>query len=250
MMNSFEELIHPITTKEFFTKYWEKEHLVIRGACTRCTEWMKGLYTWDMFNSYLNQYPDIKGLQVLNYDGQDGRWCLDKMVKEKKRIFDKESIYNMWNSGKSFVIPMAEYQNEELVKTCFNIEQYFGNGCANVYCSPKGESKSFPPHVDRTENFLLHAYGKTKWTIYKEFKGDEPKTIVAEYMLEPGDLLYIPTYLYHKAESVTPRISISVHFFNKKGQTLGDFKITDKSSNRRNKWYDFKKVVNENSNNK
>ena len=40
MMNSFEELIHPITTKEFFTKYWEKEHLVIRGACTRCTEWM------------------------------------------------------------------------------------------------------------------------------------------------------------------------------------------------------------------
>ena len=106
MMNSFEELIHPITLKEFFTKYWEKEHLVIRGSCTRCTEWMKSLYTWDMFNGYLNQYPDIKGLQVLNYDGQDGRWCLDKTVKEKKRIFDKESIYNMWNSGKSFVIPI------------------------------------------------------------------------------------------------------------------------------------------------
>ena len=251
-MDSLKELIHPISEKEFFMKYWKKEHLVLKAGCNKCTEWMKNLYTWDDLNNYLNQYPDIKGLQILNYDDNDSRYCLDK-VKNKKinqTMLKKHEVYDLWKKGKSFVIPLAEYQKEELVKTCFNLEQYFGNGCANVYMSPEGQSKSFPPHTDSTENFLLPCYGKTKWTIYKEWRGKEPKTVIAEYVLEPGDILYLPTFLYHKAESITPRISVSVHFHNKKNKSLKNFEITSKKNSRREKWYDYKKVVNENSNNK
>lgn len=249
-MDSFKELIYPISEEEFFTKYWKKEHLVIKQGCSKCINWMKNLYTWDDLNTYVNQYPHIKGLQILNYDDKDNRFCLDKHKELKQPTLKKRDVYNLWKRGKSMVIPLAEYQKEELLKTCFNLEQYFGIGCANVYMSPKGQSKSFPPHTDSTENFLLHSYGKTKWTIYKEFRGEEPKTVVAEYVLEPGDILYLPTFLYHKAESITPRISISVHFHNKKNQSLDNFEITSKKNNRREPWYDYKKVVNENSDNK
>ena len=213
---------------------------------------MKNLYTWDDLNTHVNQYPEIKGLQILDYDDKDGRYCLDKVKSKKLKqpFITKEQVYKLWEKGKSFVIPLAEYQKEELVKTCLNLEQYFGRGCANVYMLPGGGSKSFPAHTDSTENFLLHTYGETKWTIYKEFRGDKPRNIVAEYTLTPGDILYLPTYLYHKAESQTPRISISVHFHNKENQTLDNFRITKKENNKRPKWYDFKKVINENSNNK
>ena len=248
-MDNFKQLIDPMTIQEFFTKYWGKEHFVIKAQCGACTEWMKNLYTWDDFNKYVNQYPYIRGLQILNYDGKDGRFCLDKVRAKKlnQPFFKKNEIYDFWKQGKSFVIPMAEYQKEELVKVCHDIEMYFGMGCANVYCSPGGGSKSFPPHADSTENFLLHNYGKTKWTMYKEFAPAKPKTIIAEYELEPGDLLYIPIGQYHKAESMTPRISTSVHFHNKKNQSIKHFKI---NSENREPYYNFKYFLDEDSDNK
>lgn len=248
-MDSFDELIHPMTVQEFFTKYWGKEHFVIKSSCGACKNWMENLYTWDDFNKYVNQYPYIRGLQILNYDDKDDRFCLDKVRSKKldQPFFTKNQVYKFWKQGKSFVIPMAEYQKEDLVKVCGDIEMYFGLGCANVYCSPGGGSKSFPPHADSTENFLLHNYGKTKWTMYKEFAPEKPKTIIAEYELEPGDLLYIPIGQYHKAESMTPRISTSVHFHNKKNQSIKHFKIR---SENREPYYNFKYFLNEDSNNK
>ena len=248
-MDSFEELIYPMTMQEFFTKYWGKEHFVLKANCGVCVEWMKNLYTWDHFNKYVNQYPYIRGLQILNYDDKDDRFCLDKVRSKKldQPFFTKKQIYDFWKNGKSFVIPMAEYQNEGLVNICSGVENYFGRGCANVYCSPQPNSRSFPPHADSTENFLLHNYGKTKWTMYKEFKGEKPKTVIAEYELEPGDLLYIPIGQYHKAESMTPRISTSIHFPNKKDQSIKHFKLGKEN---RPPYYNFKYFLNEDSDSK
>ena len=48
-------------------------------------------------------------------------------------------------------------KNESLVNVCSAVENYFGRGCANVYCSPQPNSRSFPPHADSTENFLIGA---------------------------------------------------------------------------------------------
>ena len=101
------------------------------------------------------------------------------------------------------------------------------------------KSKSFPAHGDNTENFLFHTEGKTKWTIYKEFLPSKEKTILQEFILTPGDLLYIPSYQYHKVDALEPRILISIHFKNKKEQSLNKFKITTIEESGRDKWYDL-----------
>ena len=113
------------------------------------------------------------------------------------------------------------------------LEKYFEYGQANVYASPKAMSKSFPPHADSTENFLFHTEGKTKWTMYS----DKGKTISDQFTLDAGDLLYIPIGVYHKVETIGPRVLVSVHFKNKPKQTLEKFVI--KNSNNREQWYDW-----------
>ncbi|MDG2398783.1 MAG: cupin domain-containing protein, partial [Candidatus Marinimicrobia bacterium] len=145
--------------------------------------------------------------------------------------FSKRQIYDFWKSGHSFILPLQEYQKEEMVDIISALEIYYGSGTANLYCSPCADSKSFPQHADSTENFLVHVEGKVKWTLYNEFgqphisekigggvsqSEDREYTIMNEYELEAGDLLYIPRYQYHKALSLSPRISISIHFHERK----------------------------------
>jgi mannose-6-phosphate isomerase-like protein (cupin superfamily) len=235
MKITLDNILDPINPKIFFMEYWNKKHLILRRNK------FKSLYTWADFDKYLNQYPGIKGLQIVNQHPDHEKWCLDKVRTGKLKLpmLSKQEVYDEWNKGKTFVIPFAEYQKKELVDICFEFEKYFEAGQANVYCSPKAESKSFPAHSDNTENFLFHTEGKVKWKIYKEFAPNKPKEILDEFILEAGDLLYIPQYQYHEVETIGPRILISVHFRNKPKQSLDHFKITPMEKNRRKKWYNW-----------
>ena len=233
---TIEDILDPISPKVFFTEYWNKKHLILRRNK------FKNLFTWVDFNKYLNQYPDMKGLQILNYrlDG-DGRWCLDKVRKGQLKLpmLKKDTVYKLWKEGKSFVLPFAEYQKKDLVDICHEFERYFEKGQCNVYASPRANSKSFPAHSDNTENFLFHTEGNVKWTIYKEFAPDKPKEILEEFILEAGDLLYIPQYQYHKVDTIGPRILISIHFSNKVKQSLDNFQVSPLGASTRNKWYNW-----------
>ena len=230
------DILDPINPKVFFREYWNKKHLVLRRNN------FKSLYSWVDFNKYLNQYPGIKGLQIIDQHPDHEKWCLDKVRTGKLKLpmLSKHEVYSAWKNGKTFVLPFAEYQKKELVDICFEFEKYFERGQSNVYCSPRNKSKSFPAHSDNTENFLFHTEGKVKWTIYKEFAPNKPKEILDEFVLEAGDLLYIPQYQFHKVDTIGPRILISIHFSNKPKQSLKHFKITTTEGNKRNKWYDWK----------
>ena len=119
---TIEEILDPISPRKFFNEYWNKKHLVIRRNK------FKNLYTWNHFDRYMNMYPKINNLQILDYDNKDTRWCLDKIRsgKLKQPYFNKEGIWKLFNEKKkSFVIPFAEYQNEDLVKINFVLEKYF-----------------------------------------------------------------------------------------------------------------------------
>ena len=234
---TLKEILSPIDINTFFKEYWGKKHLVIRRNK------FNNLYTFKDLNNYLNRVPDVKSLQILNYDNKNTRWCLDKVHNGKLKLpmLKRSDIFHIWNNvGKSFVLPFSEYQKKDLVDILFQFERYFGHGQANVYASPKKGSKSFPAHADSTENFLFHTEGQVKWTIYKEFSPGKPKEILEEFILEAGDLLYIPQYQYHKVDTIGPRILISVHFQNKPKQSLDNFKITSVDQSNRDKWYNWK----------
>lgn len=226
-----EKILDPISVKDFFQNYWQKKHLIVRRNK------FKNIYNFKQLSNYLNRYPYVRGLQIIDYtkDG-DGRWCLDKVMSGKLKLpkLKRSDIFKLWKEeGKTFVIPFAENENKQLHDIVKELEKYFEYGQANVYASPKANSKSFPAHADSTENFLFHTEGKTKWTMYS----DKGKTILDEFILDAGDLLYIPIGMYHRVETIGPRILVSIHFRNKPDQSLEKFKIIN--NNKREDWYDW-----------
>ena len=75
-----ENILDPISPEKFFKEYWNKKHLIIRRNK------FKNLFTWNDLDNHLNLYPRINDLQILDYDGKNTRWCLDKVRSGKLKL--------------------------------------------------------------------------------------------------------------------------------------------------------------------
>lgn len=62
-------------------------------------------------------------------------------------------------------------------------------------------------HSDIIDGFFVQFNGQTKWKIYKN-------EIPDEYVLNTGDMLFIPKELNHSVESLCPRNAVSISFFD------------------------------------
>ena len=118
-----ENILDPISPEKFFKEYWNKKHLIIRRNK------FKNLFTWNDLDNHLNLYPRINDLQILDYDGKNTRWCLDKVRSGKLKLpmLNKSKLFELWKiRNKSIVLPFAEYQNKDLLNICFEFERFFG----------------------------------------------------------------------------------------------------------------------------
>ena len=140
-------------------------------------------------------------------------------------IYEKSFIANHVNLGYSLVIlNYASYSHEtyDLVNTFEN--NFDVNAAIHVYCGLEN-SNSFNIHTDYPSNFILQVEGRTLWKIFENKHSsllsprfdieDKNLKIDIEVILEPGDVLYIPSNTYHCAYPSEKRISISVPCWNR-----------------------------------
>jgi ribosomal protein L16 Arg81 hydroxylase len=73
---------------------------------------------------------------------------------------------------------------------------------AHLYISLLTISETFGWHKDDTDVFFVQALGQTKWQI----EGD------LEYILSPGDMLFVSKNLMHNTIPLSPRVGISIGF--------------------------------------
>jgi mannose-6-phosphate isomerase-like protein (cupin superfamily) len=127
----------------------------------------------------------------------------------KKDYFDKEYLHHIWNNGGSIILTKASLLTKNISDIGYAIEKHFNGACdAHFYCSKNSKGRSFNPHIDHDDNFLVHVYGSVKWTVANSF--DKKDKTAHIFNLTVGDLLYIPKGLPHAAEPLSRRISVSV----------------------------------------
>jgi mannose-6-phosphate isomerase-like protein (cupin superfamily) len=85
---------------------------------------------------------------------------------------------------------------------------------AHVYISLSKESKTFGKHKDESDVWYWQCIGSTQWKIF-EFN----ETI--SYILEPGDIIYVPRGIFHDVIPLSPRVGISfgLDYLNKNKNT-------------------------------
>jgi ribosomal protein L16 Arg81 hydroxylase len=202
------QLFSPLSWAEFVSTYFEKKHLLIqRGQ----KDFYRALIT-------LEQVDDVLFSQKLNHPSF-------RVVDSKTNTYPDPRTYT--RSGTSAIDPIAftgyfhnggtlamagmHHHLRSLRAFCNDLQVFTGHPLqTNLYLTP-ANSQGFAPHYDTHDVIVLQIHGKKVWKIYAsdqqlpdksmafEKEGFTPGEVVDEFVLEEGDLLYIPRGVVHDA---------------------------------------------------
>ena len=121
--------------------------------------------------------PKVKSEEILN-ESEDvilHRGAMNTMVCE--------GSYTPWSMR-----PLAEH-----MKTTYNMRDF------HQYVSLCGGSSTFGRHNDEVDVMIVPVIGDIGYTVDG----------LGEVFMEPGDILYIPKYVYHEPRIFVPRATLS-----------------------------------------
>jgi mannose-6-phosphate isomerase-like protein (cupin superfamily) len=163
---------------------------------------------WDVFYDIFKiaserrtaEHPSPSTLTIDNSEGYTDKFdsivlTLENLHPGKKiAVF---SIIHFMNSHDNSVPEAAEAFYKDFIE-------------ANPHKLPPGFDYSlFQPtvHSDPVDGFYIQCEGQTTWRAFYKDKTES-------YLVNPGDLLYIPKGIDHSVESMNVRAAISVSFFD------------------------------------
>ena len=145
---------------------------------------------------------------------------------------------NAFHAGRSLRITGIHLFSRKLAKLSRDLEQLFSTPVnINLYLSPASGKKALSRHFDTHDVFVMQLFGRKGWRLYgppvaspleflpllareslREMKQyrlktetrireDVPSQLAEEFVLDPGDFLYLPRGFWHEAETEPGGIS-------------------------------------------
>jgi len=202
--------------REFLAGHWQQRPLLVRGAWPRP---LASLSVSDLFG--LAARPDCESRLVI---GDGARWRLEHGPFRPARL--RRLPARRWTllvQGLNHFVPAAD----RLLRA-FRFVPYARLDDVMVsYAAPGG---GVGPHVDSYDVFLLQGGGRRRWRIARG--GDRalaehaPLKILRrfraerEWVLEPGDMLYLPPGVAHEGTALEPCFTYSIGFRAPSAQEL------------------------------
>lgn len=220
---AFADLIAPVVPDNFFAEYFGRKVLHVPGAADKFAHVM----SWAKLNALLNMTAlwthhsfemalDGALLPAREYC----RPVVGHATGAPSQQPDTARVMALLKRGASLLLNDIDTFNPGLTAVARALEQTLeARVQANLYCS-SCERQAFPSHFDSHDVYAVHVEGEKLWRIY-EGRLDNPVAhpafqgqpaafherskgkIVAEILLKPGDLLYIPRGIYHDAIAQT-----------------------------------------------
>lgn len=226
----FESLISPITVETFFKEFWEQKPLLIQRNNPSLATYYQSLF----------KFSDLNRLCLLGlYYGKDVNVC--RCINGKKKVLNKDGKVHFHQLRKDFDQKRATVQfhqpqrfKNEFWRIQEKLECYFGSLVgSNIYMTPAG-SQGLPPHYDDVEVFIVQLEGEKHWRLYsptvplaREYSVEPEERIgtpTHDFILKPGDLLYLPRGTIHQADTPSGLIhSTHVTISTYQNNSWGDF---------------------------
>ena len=204
--------------REFLADYWQKRPLVVRGAWPRLVD---PASVSDLFRFAAR--ADCESRLVVR-DG--ARWRLEHgpLAPTRARRLPARR-WTLLVQGLNHFVPAAD----RLLRA-FRFLPYARLDDVMVsYAAPGG---GVGPHVDSYDVFLLQGRGRRRWRIARtrDLALDEraPLQVLRrfrpdrEWILEPGDMLYLPPGIAHEGTALEPCFTYSIGFRAPSGRELAD----------------------------
>ena len=201
-----------LNVDDFLENYWQKKPLLIRAAFTDyqspiTAEELAGLACEDFVES-----------RIITEQKSTPKWSLENGPFPESRFPDlPKSHWTLLIQGLNKIFP----EFDDLLHEFDFIPNWRIDDLMASYAAPNG---SVGPHIDQYDVFLLQATGKRKWMISDKpvsddnFEANLPLKIIkefkaeSEWILEAGDMLYLPANVAHYGIGIEDCMTFSIGF--------------------------------------
>jgi 50S ribosomal protein L16 3-hydroxylase len=212
------QLLGNITPAEFMSKYWQKKPLLIRGAIAN----FEPLLSRDELFELAEQEDVESRLVVENTNAKrkksEPAWTMAKGPFSE----DTVTLPSLKKSNWTLLVQGVDLHDVQVhaLKNQFRFAP--DARLDDVMISFATDGGGVGPHFDSYDVFLLQAQGKRRWRIGKQkdltLQKDMPLKILAnfvpeqEFVLDAGDMLYLPPMYAHEGVAVGECMTYSIGF--------------------------------------
>ena len=118
--------------------------------------------------------------------------------------------------------------NENVNNLAYELENLLqGNVDTHIFFDIKGNNQGFGIHFDGSHNLILQIEGETIFQVYDVFHTGEDINLdnicpIKEFLMNPGDIIFMPAKQYHRALSQTKRLALSFPISTEKTNVFED----------------------------
>jgi 50S ribosomal protein L16 3-hydroxylase len=201
-------LLGGISPRTFFRDYWQKRPLLVKNALPGVEKLLSP--------AQLRAYADDEDGESRLVQKKRGRWSLDYGP------FDSDTLDSLPNKDWALLVQgvnLLDPAGDRLLNH-FNFVPYARLDDLMVSLAPPGGGVG--PHFDPYDVFLIQGIGNRRWEIStqtdRSLVPGAPLRILADFqveetfLVEPGDLLYLPPQCAHNGVALTECMTLSVGF--------------------------------------
>ncbi|MBL8448088.1 MAG: cupin domain-containing protein [Zoogloeaceae bacterium] len=209
-------LLGGLTPAQFLADYWQKKPLLIRQAIPSFTGTLSKKELFDLARS-----PDVES-RLIRHTESD--WSVTHGPQRAADLKGKRDPWTVLVQGVNLFVPAAD----ELLHSFDFIPQARLDDLMVSYAVDGG---GVGPHFDHYDVFLLQGMGRRRWRIGiqadRSLIEGAPLRILKhfapteDWILEPGDMLYLPPHYAHDGVAVGECMTYSIGFRTPTGAELG-----------------------------
>jgi 50S ribosomal protein L16 3-hydroxylase len=202
------QLLGGLTTKQFLSQFWQRRPLLVRKAISD----FKGVVQAPELFA-LAARPDIES-RIVRRDR--GRWKVHEGPISRAQLGRlPRSGWTILVQGLNLVVPAAD----ALLRSFRFLPHARLDDVMVSYAAPGG---GVGPHFDSYDVFLLQGEGQRRWSIARKYhpalESGAPLKILRrfhaeqQWLLGPGDMLYLPPGWAHDGVALEPCFTYSIGF--------------------------------------
>ncbi len=205
------QLLGGLTAREFLRDYWQKKPLLIRQAIP---DFVSPLTPDELAGLSLEE--EIESRLVLEHGEHPWELRRGPFAEDTYSQLSERDWTLLVQAVDQFVPEVAELLEQFRFLPSWRIDDVMIS-----YAAPGG---GVGPHFDNYDVFLLQGHGQRRWQIGQMCSSDSPLLAHAdlrilaefagtdEWVLEPGDMLYLPPRLAHFGTAVDDCMTYSIGF--------------------------------------
>ena len=205
------QLLGGLSPQLFMNQYWQKKPLLVRQAIA---DFKPLLDRSELFE--LAASEDSQARLVIQDPSELPGW------RFKHGPFERRALPSLKRSGWTVLVQGVDLQHDAIHDLMNQFRFVPDARLDDLMISYATDGGGVGPHFDSYDVFLLQAHGRRRWRIGRQkdktLQPDVPLKILAhfepeeEFVLEPGDMLYLPLLHAHDGIAIGECMTYSIGF--------------------------------------